>query len=203
MSDTIEIMRQQIAELGATLYQRKLTDAAGGNISVRVGDVIVITPRYAGSKHLWRIRSEQVLVLDLEGNKLEGEGEISREIKVHRKLLTEFYPTGTAVIHAHAHNVLVFCAAEKPIPPVLESTQKFGEIKHVPAAPAHSTELADNIAAAIRGQEERIKKQAAAALAPRHGLFVIGKDLPAAFDAVERIDGNAYCILFSRMLSGS
>ena len=76
-------------------------------------------------------------------------------------------------------------------------------VKQVPAAPAHSTELADNIAAAIRGQEDRIKKQAAAALAPRHGLFVLGKDLAAAFDAVERIDGNAYCILFSRMLSGS
>ncbi|HXV99553.1 MAG TPA: class II aldolase/adducin family protein [Anaerolineae bacterium] len=203
MSDSIKIVRQQIAELGLALYQRKLTDAAGGNISARVGDVLVITPRYAGSKYRWRIQPEQVLVLDLEGNKLEGEGEISREVKVHCKLLNEFYPTGTAVIHAHPLNVLVFCAAEKPIPPVLEGTQKFGEIKHVPAAPAHSQELADGIAALLQGQEERIKKQAAAALAPRHGIFVLGKDLPAAFDAVERIDGNAYCILFSKMLSHS
>jgi L-fuculose-phosphate aldolase len=196
-------MRQQIAELGLALYQRKLTDAAGGNISARVGDVLVMTPRYAGSKYRWHIQPEQVLVLDLEGNKLEGEGEISREVKVHCKLLNNFYPTGTAVIHAHPLNVLVFCAAEKPIPPVLEGTQKFGEIKHVPAAPAHSQELADSIAALLQGQEERIKKQAAAALAPRHGIFVLGKDLPAAFDAVERIDGNAYCILFSRILSHS
>ena len=128
MSDSIKMMRQQIAELGLALYQRKLTDAAGGNISARVGDVLVITPRYAGSKYRWRIQPEQVLVLDLEGNKLEGEGEISREVKVHCKLLNEFYPTGTAVIHAHPLNVLVFCAAEKPIPPVLEGTQKFGEI---------------------------------------------------------------------------
>ena len=203
MSDTVEIMRQQIAELGAALYQRKLTDAAGGNISARVGDVMVMTPRYAGSRYLWRIKPEQVLVLDLEGHKLAGAGDISREIKVHRKLLTEFYPTGTAVIHAHALNILVFCAAQKPIPPVLDSTEKFGEIKQVPAAPAHSVELAEYIAAAIRGQEERIQKQAAAVLAPRHGLFAIGKDLPSTFDAVERIDGNAYCILFSRLLSDS
>lgn len=200
MSDSIKVMRQQIAELGATLYQRRLTDAAGGNISARVDEVIVVTPRYAGSKYQWRLRPEQVLVLDLAGNKLEGEGEISREVKVHQKLLTEFYPTGTAVVHAHPLNVLVFCAAEKPIPPVLESTQKFGEINHVPAAPAHSAELAESIATALRGQEERIKKQAAAVMAPRHGLFVLGKDLPAAFDAVERIDGNAYCILFSQIL---
>ena len=41
MSDSIKMMRQQIAELGLALYQRKLTDAAGGNISARVGDVLV------------------------------------------------------------------------------------------------------------------------------------------------------------------
>jgi ribulose-5-phosphate 4-epimerase/fuculose-1-phosphate aldolase len=33
-------------------------------------------------------------------------------------------------------------------------------------------------------------------------LFVIGKDLDAAFDSVERIDTNAYCILMSRLLPG-
>jgi ribulose-5-phosphate 4-epimerase/fuculose-1-phosphate aldolase len=31
-------------------------------------------------------------------------------------------------------------------------------------------------------------------------LFVVGKDLDAAFDLTERIDTNAYCILMSRLL---
>jgi len=31
-------------------------------------------------------------------------------------------------------------------------------------------------------------------------LFVVGKDLVAAFDLTERIDTNAYCILMSRFL---
>ncbi len=200
MSDAIIDMRRFIAELGAIAYARFLTDTAGGNISARVDDVILMTPRYAGSRYLWRLRPEQILILDLEGRKLEGVGEVSREYRVHCRLLTEFYPEGTAVFHGHARNVLVFCAAVQPIPPVLYATEKFGVIEHVVDAPAHTAELADNIARAIAGQRERLRKQAAAVLAPKHGLFVLGRDLEAAFDAAERIEGNAYCVLMMQML---
>jgi L-fuculose-phosphate aldolase len=202
MTDAVADMRSKIAGLGALLFDRRLTDTAGGNISAIVDDVICITPRYAGSKNRWQLRPEQVLVTDLAGNKLEGEGEISREAKVHFKLLNEF-PDGRAVIHAHAIHVLVFCVAGQSIPPVLECTQKFGEVKLVPFAPAHSAQLAENVAEALRGQTARIQKQAAAVIAPWHGLFVLGKDLDAAFDAAERIDVNAHCVLLARTLVGA
>jgi L-fuculose-phosphate aldolase len=91
----------------------------------------------------------------------------------------------------------------RPIEPVLENTLKFGPIKVARYAPAHSHDLAEFVAEQIRGQEARIRSQAAAVLAPWHGLFVLGKDLDAAFDATERIDVNARCILLSRLLPGS
>ncbi len=200
MSSAVAEMRAKIAELGALMFDRRLTDMAGGNISARVGDVICITPRYAGSKFRWRLRPEQVLVVDLHGKQLDGEGEASREAKVHVRLLNEF-PDGGAVVHGHARNALVFCAAAQPIPPVLEDTLKFGEIKVAEFAPAHSPQLAENILAVLRGQESRIRTQAAAVVAPWHGLFVLGKDLDAAVDALERIDTNARCILLGRLLT--
>jgi ribulose-5-phosphate 4-epimerase/fuculose-1-phosphate aldolase len=52
----------------------------------------------------------------------------------------------------------------------------------------------------VKGKEEAIRKYAVAVMAPWHGLFVVGKDLDAAFDLTERIDTNAYCILMSRLL---
>jgi L-fuculose-phosphate aldolase len=182
------------------MYERFLTDAAGGNISARIGDRIVMSPRYAGSKWHWQLRPEQYLILDLDGHKLEGDGDVSREYRVHKTLLNEFYPDGAAVVHGHARNVLVFCAAQKPIPPVLYQTDKFGVIGHVPDAPAHSQDLADNIAAAIRPQADRVRKGAAAVMAPRHGLFVLGKDLESAYDSADRIENNAYCVLMSKLL---
>jgi L-fuculose-phosphate aldolase len=193
-------MRAKVAQFGRMLYERKLFDAAGGNITARVGDLICMSPRYAGSKHQWQLTPDDVLVVDSDRNIVEGNGQISRETKCHFTLHENFGEHGTAVIHAHSRNLLVFAALKRPIPPVLEATQKFGEIPVVEYAPAHTQNLADNIANAIRGNEARIEKQAAAAIAPWHGLFVMGKDLDAAFDAVERIDNNAYIILMAQTL---
>jgi L-fuculose-phosphate aldolase len=199
MSLDIQNTRKKICEIGRMLYDRKLTDAAGGNISVRVGNQICITPRYAGSNFQWRLNPGQVLVADIDGNQLEGNGELSREAKVHFQLFKEF-PDGNAVIHCHAEHVLVFCAAGIPMIPVLESTLKFGEIGFCVFAPAHSKELADSIASELHKKEKSLISQAAAVMAPWHGLFVLGKNLDAAYDAVERIDGNARILLTSSFL---
>jgi L-fuculose-phosphate aldolase len=202
MSDPISDMRIHIAETGLMLFERKLTDAAGGNISARVGDRVCVTPRYAGSKHRWHLRPEQVLVTDLNGFQLDGEGQCSREAKVHYRIYRDF-PDAAAVVHCHAQNALVFASAGCPIEPVLEDTLKFGTVLVTGFAPAHSDDLAEFVSAGLQGQDDRIRKQAAAVLAPWHGLFVAGKDLDAAFDASERIDTNARCILFSRLIPGA
>jgi ribose 5-phosphate isomerase B len=197
--DLLSQTRIKIAETGRLVFERHLTDAAGGNISVRVGDSVCITPRYSGSKRHWQLQPNQVLVSDLSGNKLDGVGEISRESKVHYRLYQEF-PDATCVLHSHARNVIVFVSSGQPIEPVLEATLKFGTIPVTKFAPAHSEKLADAIVDAVRGKEEYIRKYATAVMAPWHGLFVVGRDIDAAFDLTERIDTNAYCILMARLL---
>ena len=200
-ADLLAQTRKKIAETGRLVFERHLTDAAGGNISTRVGDDLVcITPRYSGSKRHWQLQPNQVLVTDMLGNKFDGDGDVSRESKVHYRLYQEF-PDGMAVLHSHPRHVMVFVASGQPIEPVLEATLKFGTIPVVDKfAPAHSERLADFIAEAMQGKEEAIRKYAVAVMAPWHGLFVVGKDLDAAFDLTERIDTNAYCILMSRLL---
>ncbi|MEM7126661.1 MAG: class II aldolase/adducin family protein [Chloroflexota bacterium] len=192
--------RRKLAQIGALLFERRLTDAAGGNISTLVGDVVVMSPSLSGSKRQWQLHPDDVMVVDLEGNILEGDGTISRESNVHFGLYKTFGEYGTAVIHAHPHNVMPFCAAAMSIPPVLEANLKFGEVPCIEYAPAHSQQLADNVVNAIRGNEAKIQKQAAGVVAPWHGIFLIGKDLDAAFDAVERFDTNARSILMAPAL---
>ncbi len=198
----IDQTRANIARLGGLMYERHLTDAAGGNLSARVGDLICMSPSYSGSQHQWQIQPEDVLIVDMDGHILEGTGKISRESNAHFKLLREFADCGTSVIHAHSRNLLVFAAMAKSMPPVLEQTLKFGEVKCIEYAPAHSKQLAENIAAALRGQEDRIRKQAAGVIAAWHGCFVLGKDLDAAYDAVERFDTNAYILLMAQQAFG-
>ena len=199
-NDVIAQTRRKIAETGRMVFERHLTDAAGGNISVRVDDsTVCITPRYSGSRRHWQLQTNQVLISDMHGNKLEGDGDVSRESKVHYRIYQEF-PDARAVLHSHARNVMVFVASGQPIEPVLEATLKFDTIPVTKFAPAHSEKLADAIAEGLRGKDEYIRRYATAVMAPWHGLFVVGKDLDAAFDLTERIDTNAYCILMSRLL---
>jgi L-fuculose-phosphate aldolase len=195
--------RKLIAEVGALMLQRNLTDLAGGNISVRVNDKVVMSPTLAGTNKFWRLQPEEVLILDLEGKKLEGDGEISRETPTHLKLLKHFYPAGQAVIHAHPRNILVFCAMRQPIPPMLEGVLKFGEIKLVEYANggSHSEVLAEHVLTGLIGQEELISKHAALVMAPWHGVFAVGKNLHQTLDALDRIENNAYCILMGKLLS--
>lgn len=204
MEKAIQETRAHIAHIGKLLYERRLTDTGGGNISVRVGEVLCMSPAYAGSKRQWQLQPEQVLVVDLKTRTLlDGDGKISREANVHFRLHEEFADAGTAVIHCHAQNVMVFAAVAKPMPPVLEANLKFGEAKVIPYAPAHSQQLAENVVAGIRGQEERIRKHAAGVIAPWHGLFLMGRDLDAALDGVERFDTNARCIILGQQLLGT
>ncbi len=201
--DEINATRERIATIGRLLFARQLTDAAGGNISVRIGNRVCITPRFAGQQKQWQIDPGDVLVADLDRNILRGGGKLSRETHVHFTLLTTFADHGTAVVHAHPRNLLVYAMLNKPLPPTLEATRKFGVTPVVEFAPAHSPLLAQHVAASMRGREAMIAKHAAAAIAPWHGVFCMGKTLDAAFDAVERLDVSAYLLLMATQHAGA
>lgn len=200
--EAIAAGRAKVAYFGRMLFERHLTDAGGGNISVRVGDLVCLSPTLAGHKKQWQLEADDVLVVDLEANILAGDGQLSRETQVHLSLHREYGEYGTGVIHAHPRNLMVFATMAQSMPPVMEATRKFGVTPVIDYASAHSADLAKNVVDSMRGRESRIAKHAAAAIAPWHGLFLMGKDLDAAFDAVERMDTNAYCTIMGRMLSG-
>jgi L-fuculose-phosphate aldolase len=185
---------EQIAYVGQRMFERRLTDMAGGNVSAREGQTIYISPRFSGSRRHWQLNPEDIISGSLFGDELLSHPGFSREGKSHLAIYRNFPDVG-AVIHAHPFHVLPFCVAGRNIEPVLEATQKFGVTRIIKGAPAHSEELAQNILAGLVGREANIRKQAAAVILPKHGIFVAGKDLLAAIDALERIDWNAWCIL--------
>lgn len=195
----MQTIPEQIAYVAQVMFERRLTDISGGNVSAVSNGHIYMTPRYAGSRQHWRIAPEEVLSGPTHSDELLAHPRCSRETRVHLAVYRNF-PDVQAVIHAHPFHVQPFVVAEQAISMVLESTQKFGSVDLIPFAPAHSQELADHVVAGLRGKEENIRKQAAAVLLPRHGIVVAGKDLLATLDALERIDWNAWCILASRML---
>lgn len=192
-------VRLQLAVIARRMFDRKLLDMAGGNLSARCGGNIVISPRYAGSRKHWQLGPEDFVEGAIDSDDILEDSRFSREGKAHLAIYRAL-PIAGGVIHAHAFHVLPFAAKGKPIPPVLEATQQFGTIPVAPYAPTHSTELADRAAEMIKEQEGALRAQAAAVILSNHGILVAGKDIWDAADALERIDWNAWCLIAMKLL---
>ena len=195
--------REVISEFGAELYRRCLTDSTGGNLSIRLDNTIIMTPRFSGARWHWQLKPDQVLVLDLEGNIIEGDGEISREARAHFTLLQHFYPEATAFVHTHPRHIMAFCAAEQPMPAVLECTKSFETLELCRYAPSESQALAEALLEFMLSYKNSLSQNGAiACMAPRHGLFVLARDIYTGYEVTERLDGNAYCVLQAEQIGG-
>lgn len=196
----METTREKMARLCRLAYQKELLDSAGGNMTVKVPEGILSSARYMGSRRQWQVNPEDFVLVDIDGNKLEGEGEISRETLMHLSVYKNF-PKAGAVIHTHSKNIQVFVSAGVPIPPMTEQTDKFGPIEFTEAAPQHTQELGDVVVEALKYKEDQLQKHPVALLLPRHGSCIVAPDLDSAYDTLERIDRNAYYALMARLLA--
>ena len=192
--------RSLMVEIAGLMYDRFLTNSAGGNLSCRVGERIYITPRGLGSMYRWRLQEEMILVLDSQLNALEGDaGNISRESRAHIACYQHF-PEVMGVIHAHPRHLSVFAAAAKPVPPTLDYTTKFGQAAVVPPLPSHSQELADAVVAALAPQQGKLAKNGLGLILAGHGVLVVGRNLADAYDTLERLEWSAHILLASPAL---
>lgn len=192
--------RPAMVELGRIIYARQLSDSAGGNVSVRAGGRIYITPRYMGSRYRWSITPDLISVLDAERHRvLEGPPDFSREGKAHLAIYRAF-PEAGAVIHAHPQYIQAFACANRPLPAVAEYTQKYGTIPCIPPTKAHSQSLADAVVETLRPRQAELAEHGLAVLLPYHGIIVAGRDLDDAYDTLERMEVNARCTLWGAVL---
>lgn len=189
-----------IVYAAAYFFDHGLTDSAGGNISIKVGDTIYMTPTLAGTEYHWHIGLDDVVVgsyHDLE--ELKNHPRFSREGFSHLTIYKAFPYIG-AVVHAHPRFVNAFVAQSKPIPPLMRASDKFGTLEyHEPAEP-YSQDQADKIVKVMKKNEETMKAKAGIVLMPRHGIIIASKDLMIALDVLDRVNNNCQAILAQKLL---
>jgi L-fuculose-phosphate aldolase len=190
--------QELIAYMGRVLFERRLTDMAGGNISMRQGNTIYISPTSAAHTWHWQLAPEDVIFGPVDTDDLQNHPRFSREGLSHMAVYRA-YPQVKGIVHAHPLYVQPFAVMEKPIEPMMYYTDKYGIIGFIDRVPNYSHEQADNIVHHLRGKEAMINKAAAALLMPRHGIFVVGRDLHCAMDAVDRINVSAYCMTVKKI----
>lgn len=162
--------REAVVAACQALVREGLVVGTAGNVSVRVGEVVAISP--SGVDYL-SLEAADIPLVDLAGNQLEGELKPSSELPLHLRIYAE--SDSTAVVHTHAVSSTALSLVVDEIPTSHYYSALYGgPVRVAPYATFGSVELADNVAKAMTGRR--------GALMSNHGAVVAAKDLKAALD---------------------
>lgn len=192
--------REEMTIVAKNMWERRLTNAAGGNFAVRVGDNrILITPSLMSERHHCNLSPKDILLIDYDMNILEGEGKLSREGLMHVLILKNFKEIGST-IHAHPFFCMPFVAQAKEIPNVTEATMGRGHVGCIEYTKAYSPELSHNVYNYFEQHRELAEKKPIGVILPMHGVVVSGPNIYMAYSMLERIETDAFCTITKNMI---
>ncbi|MPZ83899.1 MAG: class II aldolase/adducin family protein [Actinophytocola sp.] len=168
--------RELVAAAGRRLAEGGLVIGTAGNLSVRVGDHLVVT---GSGTDLGALTPAALPVVDLDGTVLDGELTPTSELPLH---LAIYRGTGArAVAHAHSPSSIAVGCTHDVLPPIHYMTVRLGGVLRVAEYATFGTpELADNVLAALDGR--------AAALMRNHGSVAYGVSISEACGRLETVE---------------
>jgi len=183
-----------------TLFEAGVMSHAGhANLSVRSGeDRFWLTTTGA----VRDLRPDQVALVDLEGQVLEGElAPENAEIVAMHAVIYRHRPTAGAVIHTHSPAATAFALAHRELPCRAEPLLRFGQAEAVPVVPwgPRGSDVS------VRGIDELLQQRPGtqAVLLANHGLLVFGPDPLATARLVIAIEEAAEAELAASLLGGA
>ncbi len=177
--DTLAL-RQSVIDACRKMNALGLNQGTSGNISVRVGDGMLITPSGVPYDEM---EPGMLVTLPLTGEPAEGLNP-SSEWRFHQRLMA-VRPEMAAVVHAHPPYCSVLAVQHRTIPPCHYMVAAFGG-DHVPLADYAlfgSGVLADAVEHAMTGHS--------ACLMANHGATVVGETLARALWRLEELEALA------------
>jgi L-fuculose-phosphate aldolase len=169
--DPADELRAQLVSYCARLLADGLAIGAAGNISVRAGDVVAITPSGIGYHEM---RPADICLVALDGTQLpDNIEEPSSETPMHLAIYAA--TEARAVVHTHSPEVIALSAARDELPAIHYAiTGLGGPVRVAPYVRFGSAQLA---AAAVEALEDR-----SAVILRNHGAVSYGRDLAQAYD---------------------
>ena len=176
-----EAEREQVASVMRRLYRQGLTTCSGGNVSLRCGDVVLITP---SGTDKGEITAGQIGAVTISGENLAPDLRLSIETEMHLEVYRN-RPDVKGIVHAHPVTASAFAAMDAEIDTRLtaETWHVLGVPVRAPYALMGTKELAQ-----IAGQAAR---QGNAVIMENHGVLTMGETLFRAFDRMELLEAAA------------
>lgn len=156
-------LRQQVADTARRSVERGLNQGSSGNVSVRCGAGMLITPSGLDTDVLG---SSDIVYLSFDGM-AEGDRPPSSEWRFHRDIYVQ-RPEANAVVHAHSPFAVSLACLRKGIPPFHYMVALAGghDIRCADYATFGTQALSDHVLQALEGRR--------ACLMANHGLVAFG-----------------------------
>jgi L-fuculose-phosphate aldolase len=186
-------IKQEICEIGERLYKKGFAAANDGNISYRIEENrIVCTPTLMSKGFL---KPDDLCVVDMEGNQLEGRRERTSEVMLHLAIMKE-RPEIKSVVHCHPPHATAFGIAREPIPQcVLPEVEIFiGDVPITKYATPGGQEFADTILPFV--------SKANIIILANHGTVSFGETVEKAYWWTEILDAYCRMLMLARGLGG-
>ncbi len=166
----MEDERRDIVQYCRRLVADGLTIGTAGNISIRTGRLVAITPGHVAYEDMV---STAICVVDLDGTLLTHGFAPSSELPMH--LAVYGHSRAAAVVHTHSQFATVLSASVSELPAVHYAVATLGgPIRVAEYATFGSKELARNVVRALSGRSAAILKN--------HGTVTYGDSLDEAYD---------------------
>ncbi|MFG2722475.1 class II aldolase/adducin family protein [Streptomyces sp. NPDC048416] len=193
MSDNEAAIAGAWAELTATARRTAtegLVVGTSGNVSVRVGETILITPTGVPYD---RLGPADTVAVDLEGHQVLGTLRPTSELPMH---LAVYRSTDArAVVHTHAVHATAVSTLVPELPLVHYMAAALGgPVRVAPYALYGSEELAGNMLRALEGRT--------GCLLQNHGTVTYGNSLAQAYDRTAQLEWMCRLWLTAAALPG-
>jgi len=192
--DRIQDLRERLVKVGKELYDHKLVTGTIGNISARVPstDTILIKP---SGVCMGLLKPEELVLVDLQGNKIQGELSLSVETPMHTaiyRVRSDVY----GVVHTHAPVATAFGIAGIEILPLQVEMFMFipNGVPIVPFELPGSKELADSV------QKKIVNFNAV--ILENHGIVTVGSTIEEACSLNKMVEECAEVQYRATILAG-
>jgi L-fuculose-phosphate aldolase len=182
--------RELVATFGRRMTGDRLVVGTSGNLSIRVGDLLAVSP--AG--HAYEtLTPDLVGGQDLDGPPVQGELAPTSELPLHQLIYA--HTDAAAVVHTHSTAATVVSTVVEELPTIHYILAVMGgPIRVAPYATFGSQELADNVVAAIEGRS--------GVLLANHGAITFGPTIEVAYDRALYLEWVAEVWLRAHSLPG-
>ena len=172
--------REQVVEYGIRCSEARLCPGTSGNISAfnRDKGLMAISP--SGIDY-YKTLPEDVVIMDLEGNIVDGVRKPSSEWGLH-SIFYRKKPGIGGVVHTHSMFCTTYAVLGRPIRAVHYAIADAGTAE-IPVAPYHlfgTAELAEDTV--------RVCGEGNAVLMANHGVIACGKDISSAYSLAVNLE---------------